>query len=117
MPWQSVAWLTASPCRDHPVKPMLSAVATLHDAWNVDATEKLVVHLSLPWSAELYAQANARLVRQGQCSTVSIHVMLSSGAAKERLRNGQRIGYHHRNRRPSPATVEAVHARRLEPPI
>jgi hypothetical protein len=72
------------------------------DAWNVGAIEMLVarpasaghginlqegsdtvVWFSLPWSAELYAQANARLVRQGQRSTVSIHLMLSSDTIDE----------------------------------
>ena len=33
---------------------------------------------SLPWSAELFAQANARLARQGQPDTVTVHLLLSS---------------------------------------
>jgi hypothetical protein len=66
------------------------------DAWNRGEIEMLVAHpasaghgvnlqygsdtivwFSLPWSAELYAQANARLARQGQAHTVNIHVLLS----------------------------------------
>jgi hypothetical protein len=66
------------------------------DAWNAGEIEMLVAHpasaghgvnlqhgsdtlvwFSLPWSAELYAQANARLARQGQTGTVSIHILLS----------------------------------------
>jgi SNF2 family DNA or RNA helicase len=72
------------------------------DAWNAGEIEMLVAHpasaghgvnlqygsdtivwFSLPWSAELYAQANARLVRQGQGSTVNIHVLLSRGRIDE----------------------------------
>jgi hypothetical protein len=72
------------------------------EAWNVGGIEMLVAHpasaghginlqagsdtlvwFSLPWSAELYAQANARLARQGQHSTVNIHVLLSRGRIDE----------------------------------
>jgi SNF2 family DNA or RNA helicase len=72
------------------------------DAWNAGRIEMLVAHpasaghginlqagsdtlvwFSLPWSAELYAQANARLARQGQCSTVNIHILLSRGRIDE----------------------------------
>jgi SNF2 family DNA or RNA helicase len=72
--------------------------AELIDAWNAGDIEMLVAHpasaghginlqsgsdtlvwFSLPWSAELFAQANARLARQGQRGTVNIHVLLSRG--------------------------------------
>jgi hypothetical protein len=73
------------------------------DAWNRGEIEMLVAHpasaghgvnlqdgsdtivwFSLPWSAELFAQANARLARQGQRSrTVNIHVLLSRGRIDE----------------------------------
>jgi SNF2 family DNA or RNA helicase len=72
------------------------------DAWNRGEIEMLVAHpasaghgvnlqhgsdtlvwFSLPWSAELYAQANARLARQGQTGTVTIHVLLSRGRIDE----------------------------------
>lgn len=72
------------------------------DAWNAGEIEMLLAHpasaghginlhagsdtsvwLSLPWSAELYAQANARLARQGQRSTVNIHILLSRGRIDE----------------------------------
>jgi len=74
----------------------------LIDAWNRGAIEMLIAHpasaghginlqagsdtlvwFSLPWSAELFAQANARLARQGQRGTVSIHVLLSRGRIDE----------------------------------
>lgn len=66
------------------------------DSWNRGKIEMLVAHpasarhgvnlqygsdtivwFSLPWSAELYAQANARLARQGQAHTVSVHLLIS----------------------------------------
>lgn len=72
------------------------------DDWNAGHIEMLVAHpasaghgvnlqygsdtlvwFSLPWSAELFAQANARLVRQGQTSTVTIHLMTSPGRIDE----------------------------------
>jgi SNF2 family DNA or RNA helicase len=72
------------------------------DAWNAGDIEMLIAHpasaghgvnlqagsdtlvwFSLPWSAELYAQANARLARQGQTGTVTIHVLLSRGRIDE----------------------------------
>jgi hypothetical protein len=73
------------------------------EAWNHGEIEMLVAHpasaghgvnlqhgsdtivwFSLPWSAELYAQANARIARQGQRSyTVTIHVMLTRGRIDE----------------------------------
>jgi hypothetical protein len=65
------------------------------DAWNRGEIEMLVAHpasaghgvnlqqgsnvmvwFSLPWSGELFAQATARLARQGQKDTVTMHLML-----------------------------------------
>jgi SNF2 family DNA or RNA helicase len=72
------------------------------DAWNAGDIELLVAHpasaghgvnlqygsdtlvwFSLPWSAELYAQANARVARQGQRNTVNVHVFLTRGCIDE----------------------------------
>ena len=72
------------------------------DAWNNGTIELLIAHpasaghginlqhgsdtlvwFSLPWSAELFQQANARLARQGQSGTVTIHVLLSRGYIDE----------------------------------
>lgn len=44
-----------------------------------------VVWYSLPWSLELYQQANARLWRQGQVSTVIIHHLIAKGTIDERV--------------------------------
>jgi SNF2 family DNA or RNA helicase len=76
--------------------------ADLIEAWNRGEIEMLIAHpasaghgvnlqhgsdvavwLSLPWSAELFAQANARLARQGQTGTVTIHTLISSGRIDE----------------------------------
>jgi SNF2 family DNA or RNA helicase len=82
--------------------PARELTADRIDAWNSGDIEMLVAHpasaghgvnlqhgsgtlvwFSLPWSAELFAQANARLVRQGQRHTVNIHVLLSRGRIDE----------------------------------
>lgn len=42
-----------------------------------------VVYYSLPWSAELYEQANARLHRQGQTRPVVVHRLLVAGGVDE----------------------------------
>jgi hypothetical protein len=74
----------------------------LVDAWNQGAIEMLVAHpasaghgvnlqhgsdiivwFSLPWSAELFQQANARLARQGQSGTVNVHIMTCRGLIDE----------------------------------
>jgi hypothetical protein len=47
---------------------------------NLQDGSDCIVWFSLPWSAELYQQANARLARQGQrSSTVTIHILLNTG--------------------------------------
>jgi hypothetical protein len=71
----------------------------LIEAWNRGAIEMLLAHpasaghgvnlqygsdtlvwFSLPWSAELFTQANARLARQGQQSgSVNVHIFICSG--------------------------------------
>jgi hypothetical protein len=76
--------------------------ADLIDDWNAGRIEMLVAHpasaghgvnlqygsdtlvwFSLPWSAELFTQANARLVRQGQRDTVTVHIITSPGRIDE----------------------------------
>jgi hypothetical protein len=71
-------------------------------AWNAGDIEMLIAHpasaghgvnlqygsdtlvwFSLPWSAELFQQANARLARQGQSGTVNLHILLSRGRIDE----------------------------------
>jgi SNF2 family DNA or RNA helicase len=44
---------------------------------NLQYGSDTLVWFSLPWSAELFQQANARLARQGQSGTVTRHILLS----------------------------------------
>jgi hypothetical protein len=72
------------------------------DAWNRGEIEMLVAHpasaghgvnlqhgsdtivwFSLPWPAELFQQANARLARQGQSGTVNVHLLICRGLIDE----------------------------------
>ena len=46
-----------------------------------------IVWYSLPWSLEVYAQANGRLVRQGQTQPVTITHMLTAGTVDEKIMN------------------------------
>jgi SNF2 family DNA or RNA helicase len=75
----------------------------LLDAWNHGEIPMLICHpasaghginlqggtdtavwFSLPWSAELFAQANARIVRQGQAAAhVNIHIMMTADRIDE----------------------------------
>ena len=63
---------------------------------NLQAGGNTITWFGLPWSLELYLQANARLYRQGQTSAVIIHRLLASGtmdvdvlAALDRKQTGQ----------------------------
>jgi hypothetical protein len=58
------------------IEMLLAHPAAAGHGINLQAGSDTVVWFSLTWSAELYAQANARLARQGQRSTVNIHVLL-----------------------------------------
>ena len=42
-----------------------------------------MIWYSLPWSSELYLQANARLYRQGQAKPVIIHKLIAEGTIDE----------------------------------
>lgn len=46
-----------------------------------------IVWYSIPWSLEVYAQANARLVRQGQEHPVTITHLLTKGTIDEKIMN------------------------------
>jgi SNF2 family DNA or RNA helicase len=63
------------------------------------------VWFSLPWSAELFAQANARLARQGQRHTVTVHVLLTRDRIDE-------VAYRvvHRRLAEQERLIEALHA-------
>ena len=52
---------------------------------NLQAGGSLIVWFGLPWSLELYQQANARLYRQGQTETVVINHIVAAGTMDERV--------------------------------
>lgn len=45
-----------------------------------------MVWYTLPWSLELYEQANARLYRQGQTEPVRIYHLIVSGTVDEQVK-------------------------------
>jgi SNF2 family DNA or RNA helicase len=65
------------------IEMLLAHPASAGHGVNLQQGSDTLVWFSLPWSAELFAQANARLVRQGQRNTVNIHVLLSRGRIDE----------------------------------
>lgn len=52
---------------------------------NLQAGGHVIVWYSLPWSLELYTQANARLHRQGQESVVIINHLIASGTVDKQV--------------------------------
>lgn len=50
---------------------------------NLQAGGHIVVWFGLPWSSELYQQANARLYRQGQNKPVIVHHLIATGTMDE----------------------------------
>ena len=50
---------------------------------NLQSGGSTIIWFSLPWSLELYQQANARLWRQGQKETVVIHHIITKGTIDE----------------------------------
>lgn len=63
-------------------------IATIHPAsaghgLNLQDGGSILIWYSLTWSLELYQQTNARLYRQGQKNTVSIHHIVSKGTIDE----------------------------------
>ena len=50
---------------------------------NLQSGGSTIIWFSLPWSLELYQQANARLWRQGQTETVVIHHIIAKGTIDE----------------------------------
>lgn len=68
---------------DGKIKMLLAHPASVGYGLNLQAGGHIIVWYSLPWSLELYQQANARLYRQGQTEAVIINHLIAVGTADE----------------------------------
>lgn len=62
---------------------LLAHPASAGHGLNLQAGGSTIVWFGLPWSLELYEQANARLHRQGQLQIVIIHRLIAKGTMDE----------------------------------
>jgi SNF2 family DNA or RNA helicase len=62
---------------------MLAHPASAGHGLNLQAGGNIIVWFGMPWSLELYQQANARLHRQGQTESVIIHHLVTMGTMDE----------------------------------
>ena len=62
---------------------MVAHPASAGHGLNLQAGGNIIVWFGLPWSLELYQQANARLHRQGQTKPVIVHRLIASGTMDE----------------------------------
>lgn len=67
------------------VPVMLAHPASVGYGLNLQAGGHVIVWYSLPWSLELYQQANARLYRQGQTEAVIINHLIAEGTVDEQV--------------------------------
>lgn len=65
------------------IQLLLAHPASAGHGLNLQAGGNIVIWYSLPWSSELYMQANARLYRQGQTKPVIIHKLIAEGTIDE----------------------------------
>ena len=64
---------------------LLAHPASAGHGLNLQAGGNTIIWFGLPWSLELYQQANARLYRQGQKEKVIIHHLLIKGTVEEQV--------------------------------
>lgn len=62
---------------------LLAHPASAGHGLNLQAGGNIIVWFGLPWSLELYQQANARLDRQGQTKAVIVHHLVAQGTMDE----------------------------------
>ncbi len=62
---------------------MLAHPASAGHGLNLQAGGSTIIWFGLPWSLELYSQANARIHRQGQRNTVVVHNLVARGTIDE----------------------------------
>ena len=67
------------------VPVMLAHPASAGHGLNLQDGGSIIVWFGLPWSLELYQQANARLHRQGQTQSVIVHHLVARGTIDERV--------------------------------
>lgn len=67
------------------VSAMVAHPASAGHGLNLQAGGNIIVWFGLPWSLELYQQANARLLRQGQLNAVIIHHLIAGGTMDEEV--------------------------------
>jgi hypothetical protein len=64
---------------------LLAHPASVGYGLNLQAGGHVIVWYSLPWSLELYQQANARLHRQGQREVVVVNHLIAEGTVDEQV--------------------------------
>lgn len=67
------------------VQVMLAHPASAGHGLNLQDGGHIIIWFGLPWSLELYQQANARLHRQGQRQSVIVHHLVAQGTIDERV--------------------------------
>lgn len=67
------------------IRLLLAHPASVGYGLNLQAGGHTIVWYSLPWSLELYQQANARLHRQGQTMPVIVHHLVAAGTVDEQV--------------------------------
>ena len=67
------------------IEMLLCHPASTGHGLNLQYGGHIIVWFGLPWSLELYQQANARLPRPGQKETVIIHHLVAQGTLDERV--------------------------------
>lgn len=85
---------------------LLGHPASMGHGLNLQAGGNIIVWFSVPWSLELYQQANKRLHRQGQTQSVIIHHLVCPGTMDEDVLRAQDT-----KARSQEALLQAVKAR------
>jgi SNF2 family DNA or RNA helicase len=68
---------------EHRIQILLAHPASAGHGLNLQSGGHIIVWFGLPWSLELYQQANARLHRQGQREPVTIHHLVTKDTVDE----------------------------------
>jgi len=88
------------------IQVLLAHPASAGYGLNLQAGGSTIVWYGMPWSLELYQQANARLHRQGQKKTVIIHHLVTADTMDEAV-----LAALQKKRKGQDAMLEAVKAR------